>query len=233
MKQSDQNKGPSPKVTAVDPSQEHLRRKCSACGNAMSPTEQGNEAWNGPGADRGLRYGCQNCDTNVLIGDGSSIAASMFSGIGVFIILIYALLNGLTEFITYALFTEATLPSILLGAGTAALLVVFLLGSIFLLIGAFQKILTRHQYPLLTKGSAYSQIWKALIIGLIPCLIILGIGYLNYTFLDDNEAVLLVIFPVLFAPLYFAPKFGLSWMSVFMAMVFWAALGVGMISILG
>ena len=209
--------------------QENLQRKCCACGDVMLPIQRETEAWNGPGSESCLRYQCNHCDANIVIEDCSSIASAIFSGIGTLIVLAYAFMNDISGFITYALFTEKTLFSIALGIGTGALIMVFLLGSILLLMNAFQKMRLRCQHPLLIKGSANSHIWKVLIIGFLPWLLTIGIGYLNYTFLDDNVAVLLVAFPVILAPLYFAPKFGVSWTSAFMAIAFWAVLGGGAI----
>lgn len=208
------------------PNEQHLERRCRECMGSMKPTSREDEAWNGPGADRGLRFECQQCGADVWFADRSSIAASLLSGLGVLAGLAYAVANDVFGFITYALFNEQTVVSIAIGLGVGVLLLLFLGGSILLLKNAIPMMRVRIAHPLLNEdGVAKSKIWLILSLGLIPWIIAIGFGYINYNFFQLGEGVVIFLLPLLIAPIFFASKFGATWVSVFFASTFWLVLG--------
>lgn len=219
-----QNKNTSSRPD-LTPDEKLLERQCSACANSMKVTARENESWVGPGNEQGLRFVCIKCEKNVWVADPSTVSSTLFSGAAVLAGVGYALFNDVAGFISDALFTESTLLSVIIGLGLSIFLLVFLYGGINLLWSSLLMIYNRSIHPQTSGGKASSKLGLILFLGFLPWLIAVGFGLLNYTYFNFDETILLIILPIVAAPIYFAPKFNLSWTSVFMATTFWVVLG--------
>lgn len=209
----------------LTPDEKFLERQCRSCASPMKVTARENENWTGPGNEQGLRFACVKCDQDVWIADFSTILSALFSGTGVLAGLSYALINDVTGFISYALFTEQSLMSIVVGLGLSILLLAFLYGGLALFKSGLFMIFNRFIYPQMNEGQASSKLGLIFFLGFLPWPIAVGIGMLNHTYFNLGEGLLLIVLPILAAPIYFAPKFSLTWTSVFMATAFWLVLG--------
>lgn len=211
----------------LQPHEIDLNRLCRTCGGSMKSIVREDENWSGPGAEKGLRFTCGDCEDTVWIGDLVTICATLFSGIGALGGVAYALLNDAPDFIMDAFSNSPTIASISIGSGFLLFLVVFLVGGVLLSISGIRMIHNRAAYPLQGKGVTSSQIGRILILGLLPWLFAVGLGMLNYAYFNLGDEILLILFPIIAAPIYLAPKLGVAWMSVFMATAFWAIVGGG------
>ncbi len=211
----------------LQPHEIDLNRLCRSCGGSMKSIVREDENWPGPGAEKGLRFTCSDCEETVWIGDRITIYATLFSGIGAFGVVAYALLNDAPDFIMGAFSESPTFASISIGAGLLLFLVVFLIGGVLLVTNGIRMTHNCAAYPLQSKDVSSSQIWRILILGLLPWLLAVGFGMLNYTYFNLGDEILLIVFPIVAAPIYLAPKFGVAWMSVFTSTAFWAVVTVG------
>ena len=205
---------------------EGVVRRCRKCGGNMKPLARDDERWNGPGAERGIRFACTDCKTQVSISDVSSLLAILLGGAGGFAIVIYALVNDVMGFITHALFTQSTPASIAIALGLSVVLLVFFLGSLQLMTLGGQKIYDRSSYRLLDKGETSLQAGLIFFLGFLPFPIIIGVSMLNFYHLDMDSVALASVVPALALPFLIGHKIGVNWMSVFMATLFWFGLAV-------
>lgn len=206
--------------------EQNLERQCRDCAGFMKPTARENENWEGPGAKQGLRFVCTQCGEDIWIADTSTISSTVFSGIGILIVISLIFMNDTLGFISHALFTEPSLMSVLVGGGLSLLILAFLYVGGGLFKSSLEMVYIRYAYPPAHHDGVPSKWPQILILGLFPWIFAVGMGLLNDAYFDlKDEIVVTLLLPFLAVPLYFAKNFKVDWISVLLASAFWLAVG--------
>lgn len=199
-------------------------RACSQCDGQMTVIAKEAEQYEGPGREHGLRFTCQRCDHSVSIASSLTIFTNLACALMVVCGGIYAFSNGLGGFIVYAA-TE----SILWFFGTLFLtlfVLVFAVGGYLLLTSGIEKIRVRKKHPLISGPSDNASLTVTALLGLAPWVLATISGTLNDLYLDVEPWVAYTILPIIFAPIFLAPKFNASMTGTFFASAIWLFLGV-------
>jgi len=204
----------------------------------MPPVRHEDEARTGPGTERGIQFQCSQCRADVWIGNPSTIASSLFSGVAALAGLAYVFSKNITGFISTALFKDPSIMSGAVGVILTGMILAFAYGGFGQLKWTIEMIRQRRNHPLLNPPSRSADLSKTLDartlgLGLLPWTVAVGLGRVNDSYLGLGESAILVLLAVLGAPIYFAPKFGVSRTALFLACGFWLAVGGGAAWIFG
>lgn len=207
-------------LTSLDSS---LTRRCHYCGGAMSATARESDADVLPSSEKGIRFTCEKCENSIWIASNDTIILAIASGLLIALGISYMLSNGLISFIGMG-FESGGLWS-LLSLLLIALVVIFAIGGWLNFQRGLGLCIDKKKHPLLTTSEHPKGTFITLLLGLLPWLLVMGTGYINYTYFDDSS-VLGVLGVALFAlPMAFAKKLGSSTREVFFAMIMWFILG--------
>lgn len=202
-------------------------RACSQCDGQMIVTAKEAEQYEGPGREHGLRFTCQRCDRSVSIASSLTIFTNLASALMVLCGGIYAFSNGLGGFIIYAA-TESILW--FFGALFLTLFVLaFAVGGYLLLTSGIEKISVRKKHPLVAGPSDNASLIVTALLGLAPWVLAIIAGMLNDLYLDVEPWVAYTIMPIIFSPIFLAPKFNASRAGTFFASAIWLFLGVSVL----
>lgn len=199
-------------------------RACSQCDGQMTVTAKEAEQYEGPGREHGLRFSCQRCDHSVSIASSLTIFTNLASALMVLCGGIYAFSNGLGGFIVYA--ATESIPWFFGALFLTLFVLVFAAGGFLLLVSGIDKIRARKKHPLISGSSDNTSLTVTALLGLAPWILAASAGMLNDLYLDVEPWVAYMVLPIIFAPIYLAPKFNASMAGTFFASAIWLFLGV-------
>ena len=202
-------------------------RACSQCDGQMTVTAKEAEKFEGPGREFGLRFACQRCDHRVSIASSLTIFTNLASALMVVCGGIYAFSNGLGGFIVYA--ATQSIPWFFGALFLTLFVLVFAAGGFLLFVSGIEKIRARKKHPLLSGSSGNASLIVTAILGLMPWVLATIAGMLNDLYLDVEPWVAYAIMPIIFAPIFLAPKLNASMTGTFFASAIWLFLGVSVI----
>jgi hypothetical protein len=218
----EQKENNSSKKSSKLPDQ-YLIRRCHDCKKEMYAVIQETETNRQNEREEGTQFICSGCKKSIWIAGRANLLISLASGFVIFCIIFYTLMNGLFDFIYFSF--ESGVGSGLLSLLLLPFIALFSIGAFFNIKQGFNSLLNRHRYPLINAAKQNTKIIITLLLGLIPWLFAISLGYLNYTYFDDNEAMLIIALPLFVSPIIFAPKLGASTREVFLTCIFWLLAG--------
>lgn len=202
-------------------------RACSSCEGEMTTTEHVVENSVFIFKDSGTRFQCQECDEAAII----LSYPAMFMKVVTFL-----MSAGIAAMIVYNRYWELAAEMFNESIGFAALGIVvslialiLIFGGLINLVGAIKDIRGRAKYPVVSGGSG----WRTLLLfvitmlyGLVPWVILGGLGFLNDTVLNiDRDWAIVLVAPGL-SPIFLAPFVGISIQGAFFATASYPAMGL-------
>jgi len=211
--------------TPLPESARTLTRRCKDCSGVMQAEAREEEDSTFPWREVGIRFSCGSCNKTAWIANTDCILVSLFSGLLIVSGIIYMLANDLLGFISYSF--DYGVGWILLSLLLLVVVVVFAAGALYNIKRGLNLLQVKRHYPVIDAPNRTSSITAPILLGLAPWLMAGGIGYLNYTYFDDNDAVALIAAPLIVIPIMLAKRFGCTKMEVVMAMIIWFGFGTG------
>ncbi|MCW8943379.1 MAG: hypothetical protein OQL27_01325 [Sedimenticola sp.] len=199
------------------------KRQCCHCGGVMQAEMQEAQSEPYPWRERGIRFSCDNCDETAWIASTETIMISLASSLLIALGILYMLINGLFDFIGFSF--ESGIGSGVLSLLLLLVVALFALGAIYNARRGGALILTNRAYPVIDDPNSARRFILPLSLGLLPWLLAIGAGYLNYTFFDDSKIVGIIAMVLVCMPFVFAKKLGSSVREVFLAVLFWFLIG--------
>lgn len=199
------------------------KRQCCHCGGVMQAEMQEAESEPYPWRERGIRFSCDSCDETAWIASSETIMISLASSLLIALGIIYMLMNGLVDFIGFSF--ESGIGAALLSLLLLLIVALFALGALYNARRGGALILAHRTYPVIDDPNSAKRFFLPLSLGLLPWLLAIGAGYLNYTFFDDSEILGVLAMVIVCSPIAFSKKLGSSVREVFLAVFFWTVLG--------
>lgn len=200
-----------------------LTRRCHYCGGTMSATARESEADTLPSREKGIRFTCGNCENSVWIASSDTIILAIASGLLIALGISYMLSNGLISFISMG-FSSGFLWS-LLSLFLIALVLIFAIGGWLNFRRGLGLFMDNKKYPILAAPERSKGIFITLLLGFIPWLLVMGVGYINYTYFDDSGLLGVLGLALFVLPMALAKKLGSTVREVFFAMIMWFVFG--------
>lgn len=176
-----------------------------------------------PWRDSAIRFECGSCQHTAAIADPTTITTSILSALLTIAVLIYAVVNGFLLFISEQF--SSSISWILFAIFLSVVFLGFSVGALLNLFSGIRDIRQRVRYPMTMSQGSPHQIILTLTLGALPWGIAIGFGFLNDLFLNNVEWIAYLLLPIIFAPILLASKLKLSPVSVFLACIFWGAIG--------
>lgn len=207
----------------LQPFKRSLIRRCKNCGGEMQAKVEQVENFPHPAREKGILFACDSCKESVWIASNETIIISFSSGLLIGLGIVYMVVNGLFDFVSYSFETGA-------GSGVLSILLLAIVGlftyGVFYVVRRGLKLLSvSRQYPIIDAPDQAKSTTIALILGLMPWAIVIGIGFVNFTYFDDNEVLGLLGVAIAVVPIVFASRLGSSMRSVFLATGMWLVIG--------
>lgn len=199
-----------------------IKRVCYKCGSTMSVVAKADEDNKAVWGEKGFDFYCEQCDETIYIGNAESALTGLVSGGFVGAALLYFAAD-IFDFIGYSFGT--TFLWTLVAIGLLLLFLVFCYGAFVNLKDGLSIAIQRSKYPLIDKKLAANKLMLNLALGAIPLLIVGVLAYVHEAFYNFDKSAVYLLMPIIFSPILLAKKLGTSWISVFMACIFWFACG--------
>ena len=162
-------------------------RRCRSCGGTMTTKAQEIEALSHPAREKGLRFDCNACEESIWIATTETIVISIISGALIFLGTLYMVATGLMDFVRFSF--ESGIGSGLLSLLLLVVVVAFAGGALYTIRRGIWLSLLKRQFPLIDAPGQSKAMLIAITLGFIPFAIAIGIGFLNFTYFDDNEVM--------------------------------------------
>jgi hypothetical protein len=215
----EQETSPEPKDD-IKPYERKVQRLCKACDRPAELVGTSEESWPWILHNRQLHYKCTDCDEEVDIFDGPSFFLQIAIILSLLGLGYYVSQNDGWSYM-FGLIADLSLLS-LLGIFYLLATLIGALAVISSISTLIADIKARRRFPMTSGvGHVVSRFMLTMLVGLVPWLIAIAFGMYDWFVHDLDESLAYFLIPLIFLPILFAPRLGLSAAGVMLASIAW------------